>query len=429
LRGLHSGVAGWGLFLVVMALLGFYTKPIVYSLPLMICMLEYCLFNGHMLKRILLLSGVTVALAVSAIILPALLNGSISDAIFDLRHATTVDPYSSRMTYFLTQLRVTVTYLRLLIIPVRQRLDYDYPDYSSLLDGEVAASLLLHVVLVSLAAVLYARSRLKPSATSGSVRLIAIGIAWFYIALSVESSLIPIPDVIMEHRVYLPSAGFFIAIAAGFHLLIRKLKNRLRYQWLGLAALCLLLALLTIDRNQVWSDELRFWRYEASLSPRSGRVLANLGLEYLDRENYEQALRLFVDAVKLEPNLDEAWIMVGYALQGLENHQGRFTTGDDYLTPELDIDYRGYSKFYSIAFNNMGLANEFIGQTEDALKLYKKSLAINPQQYFAWFNLGLLSARLGNIGQADMAVLKLRDLNPQRAAELEKQIGFARDTR
>jgi len=45
-------------------------------------------------------------------------------------------------------------------------------------------------------------------------RLIAFGIIWFFLALSVESSFIPIEDVIFEHRLYLPSIGTFIAFTA-----------------------------------------------------------------------------------------------------------------------------------------------------------------------------------------------------------------------
>jgi len=48
----------------------------------------------------------------------------------------------------------------------------------------------------------------------GAGRLTAFGIFWFFMTLSVESSIIPIADVIFEHRLYLPSVGFFIAITS-----------------------------------------------------------------------------------------------------------------------------------------------------------------------------------------------------------------------
>lgn len=427
LRGFNGALAGWGLFLIGMTLLGIYTKPIFFSLPLMIFMLEFCLFHGRRLTSILMVFGVSAILLVLDIILPALLNGSSADILLDLDHATSEDLYTSRTSYFLTQLRVIVTYLRLLIFPVRQRLDYDYPEFSTLLNSDVGASLALHVVLITLAIVLFVHSRNQLSAINGqhgrSVRLIVIGIAWFYIALSVESSFIPITDVIMEHRIYLPSAGFFIAFAATLHVLVQKFKGRLlSYRWVGLATLCVLLSVITIKRNQVWGDELFFWQNEAALSPQSGRVIANLGLEYLERDNHEQALRNFVDALKLEPNLSTVWTMLDNALDGLGCYQGRFKLNDEYLTPEGEINYRDYTQFYSNEFNNMGLANEYIGQSEEAFKWYKKSLAINPRFDLALFNLGLLSARLGIAENVKVAISKLTDINPQLASVLENNL-------
>lgn len=425
-HGFNRKVAVWGLLLVTAAVLAFYTKPSTYSLPLMIIMLEFGLYNGRMLKRIMLIFGIGAVLLFSFTLLPTLINGSITDFISYLDYKSSEDYYTERMDYFLTQLTVIATYLRLLILPIRQRLDYDYPLFDSLLDIEVSASFLLHIILLSASVSLYLRSRYKQDVSTcqnGNLyRLIAIGIAWFYIALSVTSSFIPITDVIMEHRVYLPSAGFFIAIAATFQLLGRKFKGILRYQWLGVAAICLLLSITTLKRNHVWNDELRFWQNEAKLSPESGRVLTNLGSEYLDRGNNEKALRLFVDAINLEPNVSGAWIMLNDAVERLGLYQGRYAVHDQYLTEGDDIDYRYYTAFYCNEFNTMGLATEFIGKPEEAIKWYKKSLALNPKFDLALFNIGLLSARLGIAGNAELAIAKLMAVNPQLAAKLKQAI-------
>ncbi len=42
--------------------------------------------------------------------------------------------------------------------------------------------------------------------------LISFGILWFFITLSVESTIIPL-HVIFEHRLYLPSVGVFISFS------------------------------------------------------------------------------------------------------------------------------------------------------------------------------------------------------------------------
>ena len=62
---------------------------------------------------------------------------------------TRTDQEVSRKDYFLTELNVLRTYIRLLFVPVRQNLDYDYP-VSSRLDMPTILSLLLHISILGL---------------------------------------------------------------------------------------------------------------------------------------------------------------------------------------------------------------------------------------------------------------------------------------
>ncbi len=431
-HGLKGGVLRWGVTLSAMALLAFHTKQITYSMPLMILMLELALFRGRLFKRGLIAAAAAGLLLLLTVLLPPLLNGSPAETLFDLRGATSEDLYFSRSSYFLTQARVVVTYLRLLLLPLRQNLDYDYPIYSSLQNAEVIAALILHALMLAAAFVLYRRSQLQLISADRRqgcyLRLIALGIAWFYIALSVESSFIPISDVIMEHRVYLPSAGFSLALFAFAALVSRKLQCGVRYRWFALTALCLIFLTLTIARNRVWNDDVRFWQDVAAKSPRKGRVLASLGRAYMNHNRSKEALPLFVDAIRLDIRAEVAWKMLGFSLQGLNCYQGRFTTGREYLTPEGEVDFRWYRQSTSTQFNNMGLATEFIGQPQEALKWYVQSVSMAPGYTLAWYNLGLLSARLGNYAQRDRALLKLKALDPDLANKLAGDIRPDRPT-
>jgi tetratricopeptide (TPR) repeat protein len=419
----NRALYGWVILLFLTALLGVYTKPIVYSLPLMILMFEACLFRGRLLKPALTVAcivGITLFLAKTV---PPLLKGTpLNFVLYDLRHASSVDIYSSRLDYFLTQSRVLITYFKLLIVPVGQRLDYDFPDIAATQNIIITATLALHATLAAVAVALQIRSK-KLFATAHfqqaqALRLMALGIAWFYIAISVTSSFIPIPDDIAEHRMYLPSIGAFIVLAVMANAIGRKFTHGLRYQWAGLAVVCTLLALTTLARNNVWGDELRFWQNEVALSPRNGRVHANLGLAYVRVNKPEQALRSLVDGLKLDPDMEDAWEELGSILLSLNTYEGRFTDTDKYLTAEGTLDYRYYIPYYSNVFNNMGLANEFIGQPADALVWYRKSLTINPKLDLAWFNMGLLSLRTGNVQNATLAVAKLSELNSPLATKL-----------
>lgn len=421
-NGVKTGVLFWGLLLSVMSLLAFHTKQITFTLPLMMVMLEVFLFRDRMFKRFIVVTGLVSVLLFMTLLLPAFLNGSFAGVMFDLRHATSEDIYFARYSYFITQIRVVVTYLRLLIMPFQQNLDYDYPIFTSIRNAEVLASLFLHFMLLAAAFVLYRCSRRHSISADlrqrHNLRLISFGIVWFYIALIIESSFIPITDVIMEHRVYLPSVGFCISFAALMHFIFRKLQRNLRYQWIALAAICLVLSTLTVARNRTWSDDLRFWQDAAGKSPAKGRVVSNLGIAHLKRGQYELALRLFVEAIKLDTRLENAWASLGLCLKGMNLYEGRFLTGEEFLTKDGTMDMRWYKQRNSSEFNNMGLSCEFVGRPDDAHKWYVQSVSMNPDFDLGWFNLGLLSARLGKYSQGEAALMKLKYLNPDLADKL-----------
>jgi hypothetical protein len=110
-------------------------------------------------------------------------------------------------SYLLTSFNVIWTYIRLLILPLNQNLDYDYQWSQTLFEFPTILSLTGHLIVVAACIWLYRKKKWT---------LIPFGAAWFYITLSPTQSFVPIKDIIFEHRVYLPSIGFFIAFIAAF---------------------------------------------------------------------------------------------------------------------------------------------------------------------------------------------------------------------
>ncbi|MCK9418522.1 MAG: glycosyltransferase family 39 protein [Nitrospirae bacterium] len=110
-------------------------------------------------------------------------------------------------TYWLTSLNVIWTYIRLLFLPIKQNLDYDYRIAGTLFEFPTILSFIGHIVVVSAAFWLYKKK---------GWLLIPFGVAWFYIGLSPVQSFVPIIDVIFEHRAYMPSIGFFIVFVVAY---------------------------------------------------------------------------------------------------------------------------------------------------------------------------------------------------------------------
>ncbi|MDP2689005.1 MAG: hypothetical protein Q8P48_02720, partial [Deltaproteobacteria bacterium] len=122
--------------------------------------------------------------------------------------------------YLFTQFNVITYYFALLLVPVNQNLDYDFPVAKSLFKAPQAnpgtaltmpmlppvVSLAVLLVIIGLGVYFIARTRKNPGSAR---RVAAFFIFWFFIILSPTSSVVPIADVIYEHRIYLPSLGFF----------------------------------------------------------------------------------------------------------------------------------------------------------------------------------------------------------------------------
>lgn len=196
--------------------------------------------------------------------------------------------------YFLTELKVIITYLRLVFMPVNQNFDYDYPAATSLFSVPVISSLLL-ILMILVAAVKILKK----------YRLISFCIFWFFITLLPESSIVPIRDVIFEHRLYLPLAGFSLFLVSGLYYLFKGRRSNVTVAVLFLIIVSY--AVMTYDRNKVWESELTLWNDTVLKSPNKARPYNNRGNAYGEKGNHDRALSDFDKAIQLKPDYAEAY--------------------------------------------------------------------------------------------------------------------------
>lgn len=301
----------------VSAVLAMKTKEISFTIPFMLAALELLLFRRSVfgLRRAYFL----VPFMATLMVVPLSLLGpdwgimpggagvdevTRRDKLFDLFQRS---PYE----YFITQLRVVVTYMRLMVLPVNQMAVYDFRPSRSFFEPGVILSLLFLLSVAGSAVYAWRRSAASGQRDSVALRLYALGVLWFFVTLSVESSVIPIKDLIFEHRAYLPSIGAFAALAVlgewGARRFFPSVVPRIRMAALA-AALIIPLSVATYMRNEVWTDEVLFWD---DVLRKTGKAIGynNRGNAYLKIGRYDLAVQDLTRTIAFFPSARDsmAW--------------------------------------------------------------------------------------------------------------------------
>lgn len=283
------------------------------------------------------------------------------------------------LQYALTQSVVVWSYLRLYLVPYGLNADPD-PPLHAVPDLPVVAALAA-LVAVGVAGYLYFR---RDRGAAGG--LVFFGLCWYFLTVSVSSSLVPQPDLMAEHRAYLSSAGFLLVLATLADRARRSFKESVVAPRLALGglALCLvLLGALTVQRNQVWSSKEALWRDAASKSPGKARPWFNLGLALKETGQYEASVPCFQTALRIDPRYGGFYEGIVTSLICLS----RFTEAVAY--GEQGIKAAPNSP---LLHNNLGVAYLELGQTEAARRLLRRALELRPGYDQASKNLLLLDS-------------------------------------
>jgi Flp pilus assembly protein TadD len=432
IRSVHSGSSAWRYSLYTLAIMSaaaaMLCKEFTFTLPVIIALCDITFLEGPVRGRLKRL----VPISITILVIPALVfiqQGSFGALDSTMRTITAADVTRiSRLDYLFTQFRVIVTYLRLLIFPVNQNLDHDAPVYHSLLSPPVFLSFLLLAAIFFLAAFLLYRSikANQPSSFNLLYRFISFGIIWFFITLSVESSVLPLGELIAEYRLYLPSIGFILAFTSGLILLVNIYVTSPKIAAIIFAAfICtavIALSTATYLRNGVWKNEITLWEDTARKSPNKLRPHQNLGTYYQMAGRLEEARNELLLALKLDPGNFEIHNNLGIVLRKLGDYEGaireysvslqlkpsdpmaRYNLGNIYLAMGRYEDaLREYTEClkiipeYDELHNNMGIVYQKTGRFREAAARYQEALRLNPENEKARNNLsGLLQYRQQN---------------------------------
>ena len=363
--------------------LAFLSKESSVSLPGTILLVEYILFDrtwrGWKVKLLWFLPAFAIFgiffLYVYGFFRGEVQFGKLLEDVSEMMRAP--GTVISRWDYLCTQFNVVVIYVGLLFLPVGQNLDYMYPLKTGFFDGYTPLAFLILILIVGIG---IWNIKKRP--------IITFGILWFFITLSVESSIFPIKDVLFEHRLYLSMFGFALVIAyVVFCLLPIKQLGHVVVSILIVASL----GTATYLRNMVYQDGVTLWSDVVAKSPKNFRAHYNLGNALrADRrqkeaiKSYSMSLILKPDYIKARDNLGVVLTEVGRLDDAIKNFSDALKTRPN--DPLLHC--------------NLGLALMRKGDFRDAVDHFSEALRIKPAYTKAHSNLGITLAQQGNLKDA-----------------------------
>jgi Flp pilus assembly protein TadD len=433
-------------------ILGLGTKSIVLTMPLAYVLIGllpgralYAEKLAPLAKRILLAAPfVLCSLLVVLRTVPTFQgrNRGLNTAGFDI-------PSLPPWRYLLTEWHVMVVYLRLLFWPADQNLDWDFPLARGPGDPTAWLCGLLLTVLLLGAGYIFMRFRTRDDRAGSVARVAVFGLFWYFLVLALTSSIIPILDVLVEHRLYLACVGLFLAVLAPVGLALRRLPET--KQWRLTPALPLLLcaglAAMTYHRTRAWQSMLRLWTDAVAKSPHKARPHAGLGGALCLKGQLSPAIDEYVTALGLAGD-EPVWIRsriyekltTAYLAQGRTDEAiaavQKGLQEDPESSPLLGVLAIAYLRGHQLqeakaaaehavrtttspatALLVLGLAQAELGDQTSAVEAFERALALEPDLWKGRLYLAALYRAQGRMEEACSVLRVLRQSVPEQLTD------------
>jgi len=358
---------------VAALLLGMLSKECVFTAPVMAVCIDWLVNRAPLrtaLWRALPLLAFMPLIPLLVILIAAAQHGG-HIALHDAVHLVNgkVEPFE-HWHYAVTQTTVVAAYLGRIIWPAGLNLDPDWPLHRSLLEAPVLRSLAVFALLLGGVGGWWRARR-----DDVRVRLALTGVIWFFVTVSMSSGVVPLPDLMADHRAYLPSIGIFVLVA----VIMDRVRHAGPLPGLSrgavsvVAAACVVaLASSTCVRNETWRTAESLWTDTTEKSPRKYRVWGNLGAAHSNHGNEVEAVKCYEQALKIEPRFQAGIFNLSNSLLRL----GRPQESLEASVRLVRMDERA-ARHPTVVFT-VGLGLAGVGRYDDAAAVFKEILAVRP---------------------------------------------------
>jgi Flp pilus assembly protein TadD len=247
-----------------------------------------------------------------------------------------------------------------------------------------------------------------------------VGWLWFV------GTLVPVIGVMQvgvqalaDRYTYIPSIGFFIAIAWG----AQALSARVRVPRAGLraagAAVVVGAALLAREQIATWATSETLWRQAVAATSRNPRAHIELGVAYGKAGRHADAAAEFQAALAFPLTVVEG--------RDLSQNLARALVSQGKLAEAIPILQRAreLSPDRADLCHEAALAYFGAGRIDEALAAWRDAVRLNPRYEEAYFTMGVVLAANGKPDDARQAFTEVLRLNPGRqdVQDLLQKIG------
>jgi len=222
--------------------------------------------------------------------------------------------------------------------------------------------------------------------------LISFGLLWFFLLLIPSSALVVLDrgEPMVEHRVYLASWGFFLAVGVAADKLIQwtgagRTARRMLVP-IGVSVAVIALAGRTMVRNAIWGSPTLVWLEAAERAPNHWLPHLLLGEELHRTGQHREATSMYRRVIQLRPQELAAYAKLGVCLSELGDLDGAAAA----FAHMKSLDPRSVE-----ASNGLAVVALLRGQIDDARRGYQATLAIDQSNIAARRGLAVLEETAG----------------------------------
>jgi len=294
--------------------------------------------------------------------LPGLITAFVAAGTVLLKSKPEMASNVDRFSYILTQPHVWLNYFMLFFNPEnlnpnawRDFVTSIY-DYHFIIGSVFIVGLVLAIYLFSL------KKELRP---------ISFGLAWFALCILPTHSILPLFIAQNDYHMFPSFIGLCIALSMAGVWVISYLGKLSKWVKPGVVVTGLIflvaMAFGSRERVKVWSGDKAMWLDVIKKDPTNGRVLMNIGVNYMSEGNMNLAEQYFNEAKAFAPYYDLVYVNLG-VIKASQRDTATASADFKYAVALNGFDHASCCFFYARYLHSMGQDNQAVSLLQTTIK-------------------------------------------------------------